>query len=256
MFGFGKKKKLAAEKAAAEKAAAEKAAAEKAAAEKAAAEKAAAEKAAAEKAAAEKAAAEKAAAEKAAAEKAAAKKPAPAKKAEAVKKAEPEKKPAPAKKTEAVKKAEPEQKPAPAAAAPAADSSEITAAGKGQFVIKRAGDGRYMFNVHAANTQVIASSQMYSSMSACRTGINSVGANAPIAAIEDQTLASVNVEKCPKFQIYFDKSGKYRFNLLAANGQNILACTQGYTQKNSCKNGIRSVINNAHAMIVLPGEDD
>ena len=32
-----------------------------------------------------------------------------------------------------------------------------------------------------------------------------------------------------------------RFNLLEANGQNILACTQGYTQKNSCKNGIRSV---------------
>ncbi|MBR7181680.1 MAG: YegP family protein [Clostridia bacterium] len=113
-----------------------------------------------------------------------------------------------------------------------------------------------MFNVRAGNTQVIASSQIYSSMAACRNGINSVGTNAPIAAIEDQTLSSINEEKCPKFQIYTDKSGKYRFNLLAANGQNILACTQGYTQKASCKNGIQSVIANAHAKIVLPRTED
>ncbi|MBQ9098195.1 MAG: DUF1508 domain-containing protein [Clostridia bacterium] len=123
------------------------------------------------------------------------------------------------------------------------------------FAIKRANDGRYMFNVHAGNTQVIASSQMYTTMASCRNGIKSVGVNAPIAPIEDQTLTTVNKEKCPKFQIYFDKAGKYRFNLLAANGDNILSCTQGYTQKSSCKNGINSVINNANAVIVLPEED-
>ena len=141
---------------------------------------------------------------------------------------------------------------APVEEAPAAEAAPAAPACKGSFEIKRANDGRYMFNVRAGNTQVIASSQMYSSMAACRNGINSVGANAPIAAIEDQTLSSINEEKCPKFQIYTDKSGKYRFNLLAANGQNILACSQGYTQKASCKNGIQSVINNAHAKIVLP----
>ena len=177
---------------------------------------------------------------------------APVKKAPAAEKA-PVKK-APAAEKAPVKKA-PAAPKASAKAAPAQEITEITLAGKGQFAIKRAGDGRYMFNVHAGNTQVIASSQMYASMTACRNGINSVGVNAPIAAIEDQTLSSVNEEKCPKFQIYFDKAGKYRFNLLAANGQNILACTQGYTQKSSCKNGIKSVINNAHATIVLPEED-
>lgn len=159
-----------------------------------------------------------------------------------------------------VKKAAPAKAPAPAKKVSAPKvTDEITAdaiKGKGQFAIKRANDGRYMFNVHAGNTQVIASSQMYSTMKACRNGIDSVGINAPIAAVEDQTLASINEEKCPKFQIYFDKSGKYRFNLLAANGQNILACTQGYTQKSSCKNGIKSVITNAHAMIVLPSDED
>ena len=134
--------------------------------------------------------------------------------------------------------------------------TEEAAASRGKFEVKRTSDRRYMFNVRAGNTQVIASSQIYSSMSACRNGIESVGKNAPIAPIEDQTLSSVNEEKCPKFQIYFDKAGKYRFNLLAANGQNILACTQGYTQKSSCKNGIQSVINNASAAIVLPSNED
>ena len=127
---------------------------------------------------------------------------------------------------------------------------------KAAFEIKRTTDGRYMFNVRAANTQIIASSQIYSSMAACRNGIDSVGANAPIAAIEDHTDGEENEEKCPKFQIYLDKSGKFRFKLLAANGQNILACTQGYVRKSSCKNGITSVIANAHAKIILPREED
>ena len=140
----------------------------------------------------------------------------------------------PAKKTAA---AEGKAEPAPAKATSA----------NGKFEIKRTSDGRYMFNVRAGNTQVIASSQIYSSMSACKNGIASVGANAPIAAIEDQTLQTINEEKCPKFQIYFDKAGQYRFNLIATNGNNILSCTQGYTQKSSCKNGVKSVIANATA---------
>lgn len=189
------------------------------------------------------------AAKKKEAEEAAARAAAEAAAAEAAKKAA--KKPA-AKKAPATKKAPvAEPAPAPAEAAPAEASAP-----KGSFEIKRTTDGRYMFNVRAGNTQVIASSQIYSSMAACRNGINSVGTNAPIAAIEDQTLSSINEEKCPKFQIYLDKGGKYRFNLLAANGQNILACTQGYTQKSSCKNGINSVINNAHSAIVLPSDDE
>ena len=190
--------------------------------------------------AAEEAAAKKAA-EEAAAKKAAAKKPAAKPAAAAAPKA-----PAKITVTEAPVEAAPAEE---APAAPAADA-------KGAFEIKRTSDNRYMFNVRAGNTQVIASSQIYSSMAACRNGINSVGTNAPIAAIEDQTLSSINEEKCPKFQIYLDKGGKYRFNLLAANGQNILACTQGYTQKASCKNGINSVIANAHAKIVLPRTED
>ena len=135
--------------------------------------------------------------------------------------------------------------------APAEEIGEEVAKSNGKFEIKRASDGRYMFNVRAGNTQVIASSQMYSSMASCKNGIASVGVNAPLAAIEDQTLQTINVEKCPKFQIYFDKAGQYRFNLIAKNGNNILSCTQGYRQKASCKNGIKSVIANASAPIEI-----
>lgn len=186
----------------------------------------------------EKAAAEKATAEKAAAEKAAAEKKMPAKK-ESAKKASVKKEPA----KQAPDKAE---KP---------EENTVLSPKKGLFEIKRASDGRYMFNVRAGNTQVIASSQMYTSMASCRNGIKSVGVNAPIAPIEDQTLSTVNKEKCPKFQIYFDKAGKYRFNLLAANGDNILSCTQGYTQKANCKGGINSVIANADATVIVLEND-
>lgn len=136
-----------------------------------------------------------------------------------------------------------------------AEKPAKAASANGKFEIKRTSDGRYMFNVRAGNTQVIASSQIYSSMAACKNGIASVGANAPVAAIEDQTLQTINEEKCPKFQIYFDKAGQYRFNLIATNGNNILSCTQGYTQKSSCKNGVKSVIANAAAPVEILKEE-
>jgi len=46
-----------------------------------------------------------------------------------------------------------------------------------------------------------------------------------------------------KFEINKDKSGKFRFNLKAGNGQVILS-SQGYKTKSSCDNGIESVRKN------------
>ena len=50
--------------------------------------------------------------------------------------------------------------------------------------------------------------------------------------------------KSPKYQIYKDKSGKFRFRLLAGNTQVILT-SEGYNTKAACRNGIKSVKNNA-----------
>ncbi len=47
-----------------------------------------------------------------------------------------------------------------------------------------------------------------------------------------------------KFELYKDKKGEYRWKLIATNGQTI-AVGEGYTTKESAKNGIESVKKNA-----------
>ena len=119
----------------------------------------------------------------------------------------------------------------------------------GKFVIKQAKTG-FMFNLKAGNGEVIATSEVYSTMDACKNGVASVQKNAPIAAIEDQTIKDFETQKNPKFEIYADKRGEFRFRLKAANGQ-IVAVGEGYKAKASCKNGIASIVKNAPEAAVV-----
>ena len=113
----------------------------------------------------------------------------------------------------------------------------------GKFVIKQAKSG-FMFNLKASNGEIIATSETYNTLDACKNGVASVQKNAPIAAIEDQTLKDFETQKNPKFELYADKRGEFRFRLKAANGQ-IIAVGEGYKAKASCKNGIASIVRNA-----------
>lgn len=113
----------------------------------------------------------------------------------------------------------------------------------GKFVVRTTEKGS-RFNLVAGNGQVIATSQTYKARRYCLGGIASVRANAPVAAIEDQTKEDFVKQACPKFQIYLDKAGEFRFRLLAKNGQNI-AASEGYGRLDSCMNGIESVRKNA-----------
>ena len=113
----------------------------------------------------------------------------------------------------------------------------------GKFVIRSTEKGS-RFNLVAGNGQVIATSQTYKSVASCRGGIASVQACAPVASVEDQTKEDWTPTKCPKFQVYTDKAGEFRFRLLARNGQNI-AASEGYTKIASCLNGIESVRKNS-----------
>lgn len=113
----------------------------------------------------------------------------------------------------------------------------------GKFVIRSTKTG-VKFDLKAGNGEVIATSEVYNSLSACKNGIASVQKNAPIAAVEDQTTEGCAAEKNPKFEIYKDKSGEYRFRLKATNGQ-IIAVSEGYKAIAGCKNGIESVKKNA-----------
>lgn len=113
----------------------------------------------------------------------------------------------------------------------------------GKFVIKKTSTG-VKFDLKAGNGQVIATSEVYSSDAACKNGIESVKKNAPVAAVEDQTVEGYATEKNPKFEIYEDKAGEYRFRLTATNGQTI-ATSEGYKAKAGCLNGVDSVKENA-----------
>lgn len=113
----------------------------------------------------------------------------------------------------------------------------------GKFVIKATKTG-FVFNLKAGNGEVIANSEVYTGKPACKNGIASVQKNAPIAAVEDQTKAGYATEKNPKFEIYQDKKGEYRFRLKAANGQ-IIATGEGYKALTSCLNGVESIKKNA-----------
>jgi len=113
----------------------------------------------------------------------------------------------------------------------------------GKFVIKETATG-VKFDLKAGNGQVIATSEVYTTEAACKNGIESVKTNAPIAAVEDQTKEGFATEKNPKFEVYTDKAGEFRFRLTAKNGQ-IIATSEGYTTHANCLNGVESVKNNA-----------
>ena len=118
----------------------------------------------------------------------------------------------------------------------------------GKYVIKPAKTG-IMFNLKAGNSQIIATSEIYTKEAACRKGIASVQKNAPIANLEDQTEEEPKTLANPKFELYLDKAGKYRFRLKARNGQ-IIAVSEAYEAKKSALNGIESVRKNAGSEIV------
>lgn len=113
----------------------------------------------------------------------------------------------------------------------------------GKFVIKTVPSG-FKFVLKATNGQVIADSEVYTTEAACKNGIESVRKNAPIANFEDQTVAEPVQAVNPKFEMYQDKAGEYRFRLKARNGE-IIAVSEGYKALPSCLNGIESVRKNA-----------
>lgn len=113
----------------------------------------------------------------------------------------------------------------------------------GKFVVKETATG-VKFDLKAGNGQVIATSEVYSSEAACLNGIESVKKNAPVAAVEDQTKEGFATEKNPKFEVYTDNAGEFRFRLTATNGQTI-AVSEGYTTHANCLNGVESVKENA-----------
>lgn len=108
-----------------------------------------------------------------------------------------------------------------------------------KFLIRSVPSG-VKFDLTASNGQVIATSEAYRTEAACRKGIASVAKNAPIAALEIQTEENYQSRPHPKFELFQDRAGAYRFRLRARNG-GIIAVSEGYTSKAACLDGIASV---------------
>ena len=122
----------------------------------------------------------------------------------------------------------------------------------GKFVIRTTATG-VKFDLKAGNGEVIASSEVYKSEASCKEGIASVQKNAPAAGVENQTVEGYETLKHPKFEVYLDKKGEYRFRLKATNGQ-VIATGEGYTALAGCLNGIESIKKNAPDASVVKEE--
>ena len=126
----------------------------------------------------------------------------------------------------------------------------------GTFIIKKTPSGAFNFSLIASNKEKIAvSSQVYTTKSACKKGIESVGKNAA-RCIEENRIEDLTLKKAPdrvpfpKFEIYYDKAGLFRYRLFASNGESIAISEEGYKSKSGCIGGMKSVAVNAADPVV------
>ena len=112
-----------------------------------------------------------------------------------------------------------------------------------KFVLRAVSTG-FKFDLKATNGQVILSSEIYASRAAAIKGIASIKLCAPAANVENQTEEGCKTLTHPKFEMYQDKAGEFRFRLKATNGQ-IIGVSEGYKAHESCVNGVESVKKNS-----------
>ena len=112
----------------------------------------------------------------------------------------------------------------------------------GKFVVRQTATG-FKFDLKAGNGETIATSEVYTTEAACLNGVESVK-KCCVKEVEDQTVEPIAEVKHPKFELYTDKAGEFRFRLKARNGE-VIAVSEGYKAKASCLNGIESVKKNA-----------
>ena len=124
---------------------------------------------------------------------------------------------------------------------------------QGKFLWKATASGKFHFNLVASNGQVIGSSETYNAKDSCLDGIESVRKVAD-SHVEDQTAEGFKQLTNPKYEVYTDKAGEFRFRLKARNGEIILA-SEGYKTKASCMDGIASIKKHAPEAAVVEAKE-
>lgn len=108
----------------------------------------------------------------------------------------------------------------------------------GKFRFRKTHSG-YVFDLVATNGELLLTSDIYAKPESCLNGIESIKKNS-VSHIEDQTNQNCNTLSHPKYELYLDKAGEYRFRLKASNGE-IIAVSEGYKNKSSCIGAIERV---------------
>ena len=113
----------------------------------------------------------------------------------------------------------------------------------GKFCIRTVHTG-FKFDLVAANGEAVLTSEVYSSPAACLRGIQSVQKNALTAPVADLTAQDQPSVPNPRFELYRDRGGRFRFRLRSRNGKTI-AVSGTYVTRSGCREGIDSVRTNA-----------
>ena len=119
-----------------------------------------------------------------------------------------------------------------------------------KFQVYKDAAGKTRFRLRASNGQIVAVGEAYEQYVGCLNGIRSVKKNS-VSPVEDLTVEGGPRFPNPKYQMFKDAGGKYRFHLKAGNGE-IIAQGEGYESEESCLNGIDVVKNSANAEIEDP----
>jgi len=102
------------------------------------------------------------------------------------------------------------------------------------FIIRKASNGQFHFNLTAANNRNILSSETYGDKSGAKTGIESVKANCAADAHYERRTSS---------------GGHAYFVLLAANKE-VIGRSEMYSSKSSMERGIASVKRNGRKAVI------
>ena len=105
-----------------------------------------------------------------------------------------------------------------------------------KFQVYKDAAGKFRFRLRADNNKIIAVGEAYEQYAGCINGIKSIQKNCN-APIEDFTVEGQRFSN-PKFQVYKDNAGKFRFHLYARNGEIIADSSEGYETKDAALNGI------------------
>ena len=116
--------------------------------------------------------------------------------------------------------------------------------------------GKFRFRLRAANNKIVAVSESYEAKAGAMNGVKSVQTNCQ-SKIEDTTISAEKLPN-PKYKVFKDAAGEFRFDLSAANGE-VIATSEGYKNKQGVMTGIAAVQKSCDAEIegmpVAPTEE-